>query len=209
VALQHATVAIITGRSVEDCRRRLHFEPHYLIGNHGLEGLPHPHSQPLPSWAERVAQWRGAIAAALPEHPALQGAWIEDKTWSLAVHYRQVADRAKARRLLRPLLDELASDARRIGGKCVYNLLPIDAHDKGDALRALQQLRPQTTALYAGDDDTDEDAFELASPEVLTVRVGLRAGTRAETYLNERADLSQLVQELIDTLAAHPTGAEP
>ena len=33
-------VAIITGRSVRDARRMLTFEPRYLVGNHGAEGLP-------------------------------------------------------------------------------------------------------------------------------------------------------------------------
>lgn len=205
---RHATVAVITGRSVADCRARLHFEPHYLIGNHGLEGLPDPHRQPQQAWLGLVAQWRSAIEAALPQQSELAGAWVEDKGWSLAVHYRAVPNRTEARRLLRPMLTALAPSARRIGGKCVFNLLPAEAHDKGDALQALQQMHPAATALYAGDDDTDEDAFELAGPQLLTVRVGARQGSHAETYLNERSELPEMVRELIQLMASRTAQEE-
>ena len=43
---QRAPVGIVTGRSLEDMRRMLVFEPDYLIGNHGIEGLP--------GWERRV-----------------------------------------------------------------------------------------------------------------------------------------------------------
>ena len=33
-------IAVITGRSVEDARRMLSFTPRYVVGNHGIEGLP-------------------------------------------------------------------------------------------------------------------------------------------------------------------------
>ena len=36
----HASVAIVTGRAVEDARPMLGFAPRYLIGNHGAEGVP-------------------------------------------------------------------------------------------------------------------------------------------------------------------------
>src|SRR6478672_9112210 len=38
--LMLAPVAIITGRSLDDIRRRVGFTPDLLIGNHGIEGLP-------------------------------------------------------------------------------------------------------------------------------------------------------------------------
>src|SRR4051794_14779580 len=36
----YAPIAIITGRSLDDIRSRLGFDPNFIIGNHGLEGIP-------------------------------------------------------------------------------------------------------------------------------------------------------------------------
>ena len=38
-------VAVITGRSRSDAMQHLAITPHYLIGNHGAEGLPGWESQ--------------------------------------------------------------------------------------------------------------------------------------------------------------------
>ena len=37
---QRVPVGIVTGRALADLRPRLAFVPDYLIGNHGLEGVP-------------------------------------------------------------------------------------------------------------------------------------------------------------------------
>ena len=91
-----------------------------------------------------------------------------------------------------------------IHGKCVVNVLPPGAITKGDALRALLAITGNPTALYAGDDDTDEHVFELPREQVLGVRVGLRPTTGATMYVDTPADMLPLV----DTLIAHwPDGA--
>jgi trehalose 6-phosphate phosphatase len=33
-----APVAVISGRSIQDLKQRLRFEPKYIVGNHGIEG---------------------------------------------------------------------------------------------------------------------------------------------------------------------------
>jgi len=55
-----AAVAILTGRSLTDIRKRLGFEPHYVIGNHGLEGVPGRASR-RSRYAADCATWRQAL----------------------------------------------------------------------------------------------------------------------------------------------------
>ena len=60
------------------------------------------------------------------------------------------------------------------------NLLPPDAPDKGDALRALIGETRCSNVLYVGDDDTDETVFGLHLPSVLTLRVEPAADSRRD-----------------------------
>src|SRR5687768_5857682 len=84
----YTKLAVITGRSVEDARVRLGFSPEYVVGNHGLEGIP--------GWEERGAYfkevcntWLVVLTHLLKELPALEREiWIENKGYSLSVHYR-------------------------------------------------------------------------------------------------------------------------
>ena len=55
-----APVAILTGRSLTDIHKRLGFEPHYVIGNHGLEGVPGWESRSS-RYAADCAAWRQAL----------------------------------------------------------------------------------------------------------------------------------------------------
>ena len=50
-------------------------------------------------------------------------------------------------------------------GKLVVNVVPARALNKGDALIGLRTNERADTALYVGDDITDEDVFELDQPE--------------------------------------------
>ena len=70
------------------------------------------------------------------------------------------------------------------GGKCVVNIVPAEAPHKGDALRlAMRRLRCRS-AIYLGDDETDEDVFGLGIPRrVLGIRVGASRRSRAEYYV--------------------------
>src|SRR5206468_768105 len=129
--------AIITGRRVHDARRMLGFESRYLIGNHGAEGLP--------DWQERsdvfaasVNRWRDVLAQA--PLLAAAGVTLEDKVYSLSLHYRRAPDARRARDEIDRCLADLMPAPRVINGKAVVNLLPLDAPDKGIAVRVLMEF---------------------------------------------------------------------
>ncbi len=202
----YTPIAVLTGRSVADIRTRLGFEPPYLIGNHGMEGIPGwdgAHS----SHEGQSSIWRSILDAHLGNPADFDaGIWIEDKRYSLSVHYRAAPDQEKAAAALTALFASLDPPPRVVAGKCVFNLLPQDAADKGSALVELLKLSGAGSAIYVGDDVTDEDVFRLHRPDLLSVRVEYYAESAAEYYIPDHADIARLLDELIALLHAKQVG---
>ena len=190
---QCASVAIITGRGVDDARRMLSFEPRYLIGNHGAEGLPGWGMQ-SEAFAAAVREWRPTLAAATALTNT--GVVVEDKRYTLSLHFRGAADPASARRAIDRCIASLEPAPRIIGGKAVVNVLPADAPDKGDALRTLIGAEQTNSVLYVGDDDTDEAVFALNLPGVLTLRVEPSQTSAATLFLRDQREVPTLIERI-------------
>ena len=190
VALEYPTV-LITGRARRDARHLLgDLTDIEIIGSHGVEGLEAPHK----SLEARVAGWRAVLDRRLGAQP---GIVIEDKRYSLSVHYR-LSPRPSAARVAVMRAVTALQGARMVGGKSVINLLPHGAPHKGAALLAACGRHHSPRAIYVGDDETDEDVFALSQPEkVLTVRVGQRRGSAASYYLRTRGDVDKLLRLLL------------
>jgi trehalose 6-phosphate phosphatase len=89
-------------------------------------------------------------------------------------------------------------DVRLIRGKQVVNLLPHDAPHKGVALEKARDRFGCDTALYVGDDETDEDVFGLDQPgRLLTIRVGRRQGSLASYFLRNQGEMDELLAALL------------
>jgi trehalose 6-phosphate phosphatase len=186
-------VAVITGRAVDDARRMLSFTPRYLIGNHGAEGLPR-WSERSAGFADTVSRWKQTLTAC--DALATTGVTVEDKRYSLSLHYRLAPNPAAAHDAIRHCVQQLDPEPRVIVGKAVVNLLPLDAPDKGDALRALIEETRCSSVLYVGDDDTDETVFGLQLPSVLTLRVEPAADSAAALYLRDQREVLTLMQHI-------------
>jgi trehalose 6-phosphate phosphatase len=195
----HVPVAILTGRSVADIRSRLGFDPDYVIGNHGFEGMPgweaeDEHHQQL------CQSWKTTLAHALKDGYAEQGVWIEDKRYSLTVHYRSAQTEQAIKDQLKTLFAQALPEARVIEGKSIFNLVPEGAPHKGDALQKLIEISGARSAIYVGDDITDEDAFRVRRQNIMTVRVEYHNESSAEFYLKQWQDIVVLLDELIRRL---------
>jgi len=115
---QTVPLAIVSGRSVSDLKTRLSFEPRFLIGNHGLEGLDKGHH--ALKQAEKICSgWRRAFA----EKELNPGIEIEDKLYSFALHYRRSRNKKASRQEIQSLVDSLSPSPHLISGKSVVNLL--------------------------------------------------------------------------------------
>jgi len=198
---QHAPIAIVTGRSVEDISGRIGFQPDFLVGNHGLQGVP--------GWEGRAAKheqacakWRRRIDHALREPGWDTGIQLEDKRFSLSVHYRHATDPAGSAAALETLFANLEPPPRIVGGKFVYNLLGQDRCHKGTALARLMEVSGAHGALYVGDDVTDEDVFGMRRPDILSVRVETSDDSFADFFVAHQRDMARLLEELIGRLQA-------
>jgi trehalose 6-phosphate phosphatase len=194
-----AKVAIISGRSIDDMLRRIPSRPCYLLGNHGMEGLPG--TQELCMHARNLTgAWVRQLREAEACEPVRSGVVIEDKGCSMALHYRLSADRADARRRIEQWLALLSPQPRLIHGHCVINLLHPEAPDKGKAFGTLLALSGCKRAVYIGDDETDELVFRTAPDNWLTVRVGYAMDSAAHYFLQQQAEVGMLLEKMASRL---------
>ena len=191
-----AKVAVITGRARKDAEAILGFEPHLIVGNHGAEW---PADKESRNWqfVEYCLKWRERL------HDALfyeQGVEIEFKGESISLHYRKAQDHERALSLIHAAIDELDPAPRRIGGKFVVNLVPMEALGKGDALAAAMERLGATRAVFFGDDVTDEEVFRLQRAEVFGVHIGRDTPTAAAYYLNRQSEMLGLLNSIVGML---------
>ncbi|MDE2081978.1 MAG: trehalose-phosphatase [Burkholderiales bacterium] len=196
-------VAIVTGRRVADVRPRLGFEPAYVVGNHGAEGLPGAVAAApaaaadpaLDSARQRLAHEAARLAQA--------GVTVEDKGASIALHYRLAPLPEMARSELEALFATLPPGLRSFGGKRVLNLVPAGAPDKGAAVTRLLAHAGCDCAVFLGDDINDEAVFEVSAPDWLTVRIGRdEPASRARFFLDTPAEVALLLQRMLALLGA-------
>ena len=192
-------VAIITGRSVADVSARLGFEPRHVIGNHGAEGFG---EQPVDLYRQILDVPR-ALLSLHKEQLREHGVQVEDKGLSIALHYRMARDRDAATHWIRSLLERVEAPLTLSFGKCVVNLTPASAPDKGRALRRLVSDERVEAAVFLGDDVNDESAFAIADRHWLTVRVGNAAPrSAAQFFLDDHAQVAVLLQDMLDLLSS-------
>jgi trehalose 6-phosphate phosphatase len=200
-----APVGIISGRSLADMRQRLGFEPDYVIGNHGLEGLPGWELRAKINY-ELCRTWLASLRPMLL--PLGKAVWIEDKSYSLTVHYRQAQDQVLVEQTLSDCFAKLHPAPRAIIGIFNVSLLPADAGDKGSAVEQLLLLSQKNRALYVGDDSTDEDVFSLHHPDLFTVHVGNDVSKAADYVIKDHEAIKALL-DLLLALLPQSSGIQP
>jgi trehalose 6-phosphate phosphatase len=182
---------VISGRAQQDALKRLRgigiFE---VIGNHGLE--PWRRTE---TFAAQVTAWAPILRDRLRN---VDGVVIEDKVFSIAVHYRQASDRKSARADIVEATTGL-DGVRLVGGNCVVNLIPQGAPHKGTALEMARAQLHCDVALYVGDDETDEDVFALDDPGcLLTIRVGSDPASKAAFFIRDQEHVDALLGRLLE-----------
>ena len=186
-------VTLITGRSRKDALAILGFEPHLVIGNHGAE-WPGDSDTRNQHFVQCCTAWRDQLYDQLK---GIQGVEIEFKGESLTIHYRRAIEQDKALSLIDAAIGKLAPRPKRIGGKYVVNLLPMEALSKGEALVAAMDRFGLKRAIYFGDDITDEEVFKLKCVDVLGVHIGKDKQTTAAYYLNRQSELLALLNSMV------------
>lgn len=182
--------AVISGRGRSDALERLgNIQSWAASGNHGAEVLGR--TEP---YEEKVQLWGPVVREALADQA---GVVIEDKRFSISIHYRSASDQRAAMAAIDAAVRPLEG-ARIMGGKRVVNVIPADAPHKGTALDCMRRWSACDTAIFVGDDVTDEDAFALPQEEVLSIRVGMTTATRARYFTTNQREVDQLLTALIE-----------
>ncbi len=189
---------VISGRSMSDVGARLgDAQVLHVVGNHGLEpGLD------LAEFATEVALVLPLLQRSLRELPGVE---VEEKSYSLAIHYRRSRTKRVARSLIHQAVASLPVPMRVVGGKLVVNVIPTRAAHKGNALLQLRERTATTKAFYIGDDVTDEDVFTLDEADrLLTVRVGRSKNSAAQYFLRDQSEVDALLGNLIELRRGRP-----
>jgi trehalose 6-phosphate phosphatase len=188
-------VAVISGRARADARKQLGgIRVKQVIGNHGLEPW---HASP--GLSRKVRRWLPLLERRLAP---LKGVTLEDKTYSVAIHYRHSREKRKVRAAIARAAESLG-EVRVLGGKQVVNLVPNGVPHKGVALERERARLGCDTAVYVGDDQTDEDVFALDQPgRLLGIRVGRSRTSAAAYYIPGQAEIDELLRVLVDARRA-------
>jgi trehalose 6-phosphate phosphatase len=181
---------VISGRARDDIAARVSNVPvWHVAGNHGLE--------PWGEEASYAALVRGWVKELRRSLAAVSGVAIEDKTYSLTIHYRRARQKNRARRAVAVAVKKLRGK-RVIVGCDAFNLVPRGAPHKGEALERARRLLSCEKAIYVGDDETDEDAFAAARADrLLSVRIGNTRRSRATYRLKDQRQIDRFLRRLL------------
>jgi trehalose 6-phosphate phosphatase len=198
-ACKNITLAIVSGRSIADLKRRVRLDCIY-VGNHGLEiegrGLSFLHTGAVarrPVLDSACVDLDAAVAEAA-------GAFVERKELSATVHFRQVAEHLHERvrnavfDAMRPYADCLdVSPARK-----AWEVRPRVAWHKGTALEFLLKRcgADPPLVISAGDDVTDEHMFR-ADADGVSIQVGSGIETAARYGAAGPAKLAAFLAHLV------------
>ncbi|HEY0972108.1 MAG TPA: trehalose-phosphatase [Gemmatimonadales bacterium] len=198
-------VALVSGRAAGDARRMVSVSGVWVVGNHGAEVVsPTGEATVDPQVAAHemsMARARASLSRLLDPVP---GVLVEDKRWTLSVHYRQ-ADPHVLPRLQATVQHVAQENGLTIhDGKMVLEVRPPVRVDKGTAVFSLAQrlgaLEEGAALLFVGDDRTDEDAFRMLRhrvPRAVTVRVGDPAETVAEFVVADPPAVREFLEEML------------
>jgi trehalose 6-phosphate phosphatase len=158
-----ATVAVVSGRDLEDVRTRAGVPGVLMVGSHGFDILgPDGRRLEQPEAAELLRELDVAEWELRDQLGSLSGVHVERKRYAIAAHHRRVDPSMgpEVERVMRATSDRHPGLAVS-GGKKVFELRPALDWHKGAAVRwLLSELNLEDAVpIYVGDDLTDEDAF--------------------------------------------------
>jgi trehalose 6-phosphate phosphatase len=199
-------VVIISGRSVATLMDLLGAtEGITLVGNHGLEIIESGSKErmlvdpaPFISALNDVRTWM------IKHVPPASGLIIEDKQFSVAIHYRLAEPEVAGdiRQRLAEFIKDHTPALMLSDGKMVVEARPHNVN-KGQAVRLLMFNRAARLPVYFGDDVTDEDAFYVLRESGVTVKVSAQPlATWAKYRVSAPRDVVAVLAEILGSPAS-------
>jgi trehalose 6-phosphate phosphatase len=201
-AIEKVSLAIISGRALQDLKARVGMPSLIYAGNHGLE-ISGPGVYFIQPDAAKRVQALSELSREL--HSGLQdipGVQVENKVLTVSVHYRRApADKLReVHQVTNLAVTRSGGLFQMTPGLRVFEIRPRVNWHKGKAVGWIKEAlaKREPLSLYVGDDATDEDAF-LALPEGLTISVGNARQTSARYYLEDQGTLQAFLGWLIES----------
>jgi trehalose 6-phosphate phosphatase len=189
VARCYPTV-VISGRALADVTAMLSSVPLWSVyGNHGLE--------PPGRWNDANPNTAAWVATLTPRLPAALGVRIEDKGFSVTLHFRGVPDRERALAAIATAVESLP-DVTILSGNEAINLLPRGRGNKATALAQARDVFACHHAIYIGDEDTDEAAFASGGDRTLAIRVDHSERSHARYHIGSQLGIDAFLRTLLD-----------
>jgi trehalose 6-phosphate phosphatase len=188
------TLVVISGRRRSELLRYIGLPGIRYFGLYGWERSGH---SPLPSSA--LVALRSALAQLSTHLSSIPGLWVEDKHFSLSIHFLGVSPptQRRARRKLRSLLLPFQETLNLIENLRDAEIVPRCILGKGIAVQRFlaKPGRCHVLPFYFGDDLSDEPAFEAVGKGI-SIRVGAARPTRAHYSLRGPAVVAAVLARL-------------
>jgi trehalose-phosphatase len=189
-----ATLVVISGRRHAELQCYVGLPGIRCYGLYGWERRGH---SPLPSSA--LVALRSALAQLSTHLSSIPGLWVEDKHFSLSIHFLGVSPptQRRARHKLRSLLLPFQETLRVIENLRDAEIVPRCILGKGIAVQRFlaKPARCHALPFYFGDDLSDEPAFEAVGKGI-SIRVGAARPTRAHYSLRGPAVVAAVLARL-------------
>ena len=176
---ERCVVCVVSGRDRPVVQELMGLDNLVVAGSHGFdiwspeEGtIEHDAGSGYEDLLEEVK------ARVQDEIGSIEGALVESKKASVAVHYRLASEegRDEIKQGVDQILEDHPEDLKMTPGKMVYEIQPKLDWDKGKAvlylLETLDLDRDAVVPMYLGDDHTDEHAFEALENRGIGIVVG-------------------------------------
>ncbi|MCR4337240.1 MAG: trehalose-phosphatase [Candidatus Omnitrophica bacterium] len=201
-ARRDITLGVISGRGLKDVQAKVGIKNIIYAGNHGFEirGPGIRFDRINRSQKKVMQEIHKKLVQKFSDIPEI---FLEDKGITLSLHYRRVPVKMRPRvsrifhQICNPYLQE---NKIKIGrGKKVFEVRPPVDWGKGRAVEWLlkRSRNKKVWPIYIGDDQTDEDAFEVLRGQGLSVVVGKRAKSCAQYHLKNPAEVTKFLQRLL------------
>jgi trehalose-phosphatase len=221
---QRFPTTVVSGRGRDDVARRVGLPELHYAGSHGFD-IQGPRGPDSPMGSDGVLEHRVAteieplieeatreVETALAQ---VEGVVVEPKGFTVAVHYRMVAegDLAQVESVVSGTV-EARPELRLAHGKKVYEIRPELDWDKGKAvlwlLEALGLSGPEVLPLYLGDDVTDEDAFRALGTRGVGILVSTAPRPSAANYqLQDPREVTAFLEKLLELEAVNDGVGQP
>ncbi len=171
-------VFIISGRSLKDVKNLIGVKSVYYIGNHGIE-LAGPGLKYVNKNAKKLRAVIRKSYNELTRCVKLKGVIVENKTYTLSVHYRllRLSRVAAFIKKFSRITEDLKKN-KKISiteGKKVFEVRPAVKWDKGEIVKWILKKNKKCLPICIGDDITDEDAFRALGKRGINILVSVRS----------------------------------